>query len=68
MELNEKIEQLAAGYSEVIYRGKKYSLSKLDFNEGKSILKNWVRNISLVLITSIYEIKRKSSSALPSGA
>lgn len=37
MELNEKIEQLAAGYSEVIYRSKKYSLSKLDFNEGKSI-------------------------------
>ncbi len=33
----EKIQQLPEGYSEVMYEGKKYGLSRTTFNAGKSI-------------------------------
>ena len=36
MTLKEKIAQIPLGYSEVWYKGKKYGLSRQDFNGGKS--------------------------------
>lgn len=37
MSILEKIQQIPQGYSEVEYEGKKYGLSRSDFNRGKSI-------------------------------
>jgi len=36
MELLEKIKQLPLGYSEVMYKYKKYGVTRADFNDGKS--------------------------------
>lgn len=36
MELLEKIKQLPLGYSEVMYKNKKYGVTRADFNDGKS--------------------------------
>lgn len=33
----EKIKTIPPGYSEVVYRGRKYSLTSTDFNGGKSL-------------------------------
>lgn len=35
--LLKKIRTLPVGYSEVLYQGKKYSVTRTDFNNGKSI-------------------------------
>ena len=32
-----RIKSIPLGYSEVVYRGKKYGVSRSDFNKGKSI-------------------------------
>jgi hypothetical protein len=37
MELLEKIKQLPLGYSEVMYKDKKYGVTRADFNTGNSI-------------------------------
>ena len=37
MSIFEKIQQIPLGYSEVLYNGQKYGLSRSDFNAGKSI-------------------------------
>ena len=37
MNLSEKIRSIPLGYSEVCYRGKKFGVSRNDFNDGKSI-------------------------------
>ncbi|NRB46977.1 MAG: peptide methionine sulfoxide reductase [Saprospiraceae bacterium] len=37
MTILEKIQQIPLGYSEAAYEGKKYGLSRTDFNGGKSI-------------------------------
>ncbi|MEO6669047.1 MAG: peptide methionine sulfoxide reductase [Ferruginibacter sp.] len=37
MDLIHKIKTFATGYSEVTYEGKKYGVSRTDFNDGKSI-------------------------------
>ncbi len=37
MDWIQKIKTLATGYSEVNYEGKRYGLSRTDFNDGKSI-------------------------------
>ena len=37
MSIIEKIQQIPSGYSTVLYQGKKYGLSRSDFNAGQSI-------------------------------
>lgn len=37
MDWRQQIETLATGYSEVLYQGKRYSVSRTDFNNGRSI-------------------------------
>lgn len=37
MDLIQKMKALPSGYSEVTYEGKKYVVSRRDFNSGKSI-------------------------------
>lgn len=37
MDSNQKIKMLPVGYSEVMYEGKKYSVVRTDFNDGKSM-------------------------------
>jgi hypothetical protein len=37
MDWIQKIKTLATGYSEVNYEGKRYGVSRTDFNDGKSI-------------------------------
>ncbi len=37
MSILQKIQQIPLGYSKAVYEGKKYGLSRSDFNAGKSI-------------------------------
>ena len=37
MELSTQIQAIPLGYSEVLYQGKRYGLSRTDFNKGNSI-------------------------------
>lgn len=37
MEIQQKLQQIPIGYSEVHYEGKRYGLSRTDFNNGKSL-------------------------------
>lgn len=37
MDLLARIKAIPAGYSEALYHGRRYGLSRTDFNEGKSI-------------------------------
>lgn len=35
--IQDKIKSIPPGYSEVIYQGRKYGLSRTDFNDGRSL-------------------------------
>ncbi len=37
MHWRQRIELIAVGYTELMYEGKRYAMTRTDFNEGKSI-------------------------------